>query len=91
MHRLSNTVTRYANELTAAWDRLSDHHALDTDRARGLLDLQGRLERLDVRLIADPTDDDAARQLEVLFDTIDGAIDDVNAALDPDDDTALFA
>lgn len=74
MHRHTDTVTHYTAMLTHAWDRLSDHHQLDTDRAKRILDLQNQLERLDVRLIADPTNPDIAQQLEELFGAIDDAV-----------------
>lgn len=53
-HRRSDTVTHYTALLIRAWDDLSDHQ-LGTDRAKHILGLQNQLERLDVRLIADPT------------------------------------
>lgn len=85
MHRYSDTVTRYSTLLTRTWDHLSDHHQLDTDRATRILDLQTQLERLDIRLLADPADTDTARRLEQTFSAIDVAVDTVRDYLDPDD------
>ncbi len=85
MHRHSNTVTRYTALLTSTWDQLSDHHQLDTDRAKRILDLQNQLERLDIRLLADPTDTDTARQLEQTFTSIDVAVNAVRGYLELDD------
>lgn len=84
-HRHSDTVTHYTSLLTKTWDRLSDHQQLDTDRAKRILDLQNRLERLDVRLIADPIDTAVAQQLTDLFIAIDTAVDSVRGFLDDDD------
>jgi len=83
-HRHSDTVTHYTNLLTTTWDRLSDHRQLDTDRAKRILDLQSRLERLDIRLIADPTDTAVGQQLTDVFAAIDTAVDSVRDFLDDD-------
>ncbi|MGB3733753.1 MAG: hypothetical protein WA964_02265 [Ilumatobacter sp.] len=90
-HRHSNAVTRYTALLTRTWDQLSDHQQLDTDRAKRILDLQNQLERLDIRLIADPTDAVVADQLRSVFASIDTAIDSVSDLLDADDTTSAPA
>lgn len=89
-HQHSNDVTHYTALLTRVWDRLSDHHQLDTDRAKRILDLQTQLERLDVRLIADPFNTALIKQLEQLFTAIDTAVESVHTFLDDDDDDVAF-